>query len=75
MSTKDKAKVFVVLGILCSLVSAPIFAADVDTNGLETLRKTGKAFTAVAKDATPGVVAVQAGRHYLEVRDGAGTRL
>lgn len=54
--------VILVLG-LC--VSA--FAEKVDTNGIETLRKTSKAFSAVAKQATPAVVAVQV-RTKLEPR-------
>lgn len=48
-----------VLIILASVLCAQAIAADVDTNGIETLRKTSKAFSAVAKQATPAVVAVQ----------------
>ena len=59
MSTRRNVKNVVVLGVLVSLLAAPVFAADVDTNGLETLRKTGKAFSAVAAQATPAVVAVK----------------
>jgi len=40
-------------------MAVPVIAEETDTNGLETLRKTGKAFSAVAKQATPAVVAVQ----------------
>lgn len=58
MPTTGKMKI-VVLGILAGLLVAPVLAADVDSNGLETLRKTGKAFSAVGKQATPAVVAVQ----------------
>jgi len=47
--------VLVLATTLCGLA----FAEDVDTNGIETLRKTSKAFSAVAKKATPAVVAVQ----------------
>ncbi|OQY07437.1 MAG: hypothetical protein B6I25_01805 [Planctomycetales bacterium 4572_13] len=46
----------VVLFILTTMVW--VQAADVDTNGIETLRKTSKAFSAVAEQATPAVVAV-----------------
>ena len=59
MLTRRNVKQVVVFGVLLSLLAAPVFAADVDTNGLETLRKTGKAFSAVAATATPAVVAVQ----------------
>ena len=45
--------------ILVAAFCGPLFAADVDTNGIETLRKTSKAFSGVAKKATPAVVAVQ----------------
>lgn len=45
--------------VLVSAFSTVVFAADVDTNGIETLRKTSKAFSGVAKSATPAVVAVQ----------------
>jgi serine protease Do len=48
-----------VLFSLASVLCAQAVAADVDTNGIETLRKTSKAFSAVAKQATPAVVAVQ----------------
>ncbi|MHC4927104.1 MAG: S1C family serine protease, partial [Planctomycetota bacterium] len=58
MLTTGKMKM-VLLGILVSLIAAPVMAADVDTNGLETLRKTSKAFSAVGKQATPAVVAVK----------------
>ena len=49
----------VALGMLLCIAAAPVMAADVDGNGLETLRKTGKAFSAVGKKATPAVVAVK----------------
>ena len=55
--------VFVLVSAFCGLV----FAADVDTNGIETLRKTSRAFSGVAKQATPAVVAVQV-RTKLEPR-------
>ncbi len=48
-----------VLIALISILAVPVLAEEVDTNGIETLRKTGKAFTAVGKKATPAVVAVQ----------------
>ena len=48
-----------VLVILASVLCGQAVAADVDTNGIETLRKTSKAFSGVAKQATPAVVAVQ----------------
>ncbi len=44
-----------------------VLAADVDTNGIETLRKTSKAFSGVAKQATPAVVAVHV-RSKVETR-------
>ena len=44
---------------LLSILGGPLLAEEVNTNGIETLRKTGKAFSAVAKQATPAVVAVQ----------------
>ncbi|MHC4881206.1 MAG: Do family serine endopeptidase [Planctomycetota bacterium] len=47
--------VFILISAICGFA----FAADVDTNGIETLRKTSKAFSGVAKQATPAVVAVQ----------------
>jgi len=47
------------LGIVLMIaVVSPVFAAAED-NGIETLRKTSKAFTEVAKKAVPAVVAVQ----------------
>jgi len=55
LSGFNQVMVFVLVSTFCGLV----FAADVDTNGIETLRKTSKAFSAVAKQATPAVVAVQ----------------
>jgi serine protease Do len=55
LSGFNQVMVFVLVSAFCGLV----FAADVDTNGIETLRKTSKAFSAVAKQATPAVVAVQ----------------
>jgi serine protease Do len=48
-----------ILIVLASVLCGQALAADVDTNGIETLRKTSKAFSAVAKQATPAVVAVQ----------------
>jgi serine protease Do len=47
-----------ILVIFASAFCAQAVAAEVDTNGIETLRKTSKAFSAVAKQATPAVVAV-----------------
>ena len=47
------------LALLLSILAVPVFAEEVNSNGVETLRKTGKAFSAVAKKATPAVVAVQ----------------
>ena len=47
-----------ILVIFASAFCAQTVAAEVDTNGIETLRKTSKAFSAVAKQATPAVVAV-----------------
>jgi len=41
------------------IFSAPLYAASADTNGIETLRKTSKAFSDVAKKAMPAVVAVE----------------
>lgn len=52
------SKSLVVL-VLAGMLLVPVLAADVDTNGIETLRKTSKAFSGVAKQATPAVVAVQ----------------
>lgn len=51
----NQVMVLILVSAFCGLV----FAADVDTNGIETLRKTSKAFSGVAKQATPAVVAVQ----------------
>ena len=45
--------------LLALVTVTPAFSEDVDTNGIETLRKTSKAFSGVAKLATPAVVAVQ----------------
>lgn len=45
--------------LLASFLTTPLIAEEVNSNGIETLRKTGKAFSAVAKKATPAVVAVQ----------------
>jgi serine protease Do len=55
LSGFNQVMVFVLVSAFCGLV----YAAEVDTNGIETLRKTSKAFSAVAKQATPAVVAVQ----------------
>jgi serine protease Do len=62
----------VILGLLISTLTAGVMAADVDKNGIETLRKTGKAFSAVAKKATPGVVAVRT-RTKVSVNSGFGS--
>jgi serine protease Do len=59
----NQLMVLVLISAFCGLV----FAADVDTNGIETLRKTSKAFSEVAKKATPAVVAVQV-RTKIEAR-------
>ena len=48
-----------IFSVLVSLLCVQPLAADVDTDGIETLRKTSRAFSSVAKDAMPGVVAVQ----------------
>jgi len=48
-----------VLFVLAFIFCGQAVAADVDTNGIETLRKTSKAFSTVAEQATPAVVAVQ----------------
>ena len=57
--TKSSSLKALTLIALVSLLVIPVTAEEVDTNGLETLRKTSKAFSAVAKKATPAVVAVQ----------------
>ena len=56
--TSNLSKI-VVLVVMAALFSGPLFAEEVDSNGIETLRKTSKAFSSVAKQATPAVVAVQ----------------
>ncbi|MCE5185537.1 MAG: Do family serine endopeptidase [Planctomycetaceae bacterium] len=57
---KVSSKGAVCASILLALVlSLPAKAAETDTNGIETLRKTSKAFSGVAKKAVPSVVAVQ----------------
>lgn len=58
--------------IVVSSVSIPAIADDVDTNGIETLRKTSKAFSGVAKQATPAVVAVQVRREIQQRSGGLG---
>ncbi|MCI0498652.1 MAG: DegQ family serine endoprotease [Planctomycetales bacterium] len=45
--------------VMISLLNAGAWGGEQDTNGIETLRRTGKAFSAVAKKTTPAVVAVQ----------------
>lgn len=57
MKVKSKGAVLAIL--ITMLLSIPAFAAEADKNGIETLRKTSKAFSDVAKKATPAVVAVQ----------------
>lgn len=54
-----KSSKLLVLSLLTAVLCSPVFADEVDTNGIETLRKTSKAFSGVAKQATPAVVAVQ----------------
>ena len=54
----DISKLLVLFTFILVL-GGPVLAEEVDTNGIETLRKTSKAFSAVAKQATPAVVAVQ----------------
>jgi serine protease Do len=56
MASKGRIGAVVMLTVV---LSAALWAANVDTNGVETLRQTSKAFSAVAKQATPAVVAVQ----------------
>ncbi len=62
MSTRQATYRTVFKGVILLVLASAFFghaiAADVDTNGIETLRKTSKAFSAVAKEATPAVVAV-----------------
>jgi serine protease Do len=57
--TKQNVSTMLAILIVVSSLCGSALAADVDTNGIETLRKTGKAFSGVAKQATPAVVAVQ----------------
>lgn len=45
--------------LIVSLLGLPALAAEAETNGIETLRKTSKAFSEVAKKTTPAVVAVK----------------
>src|SRR5690606_4103122 len=45
--------------LLAAVIAAPVWAAEADKVGIETLRKTSMAFSDVAKKATPAVVAVQ----------------
>ncbi len=56
MASKGRIGAIVILTVI---LAGSLWAADVDTNGVETLRQTSKAFSAVAKQATPAVVAVQ----------------
>jgi len=58
MSTRSINRCFVFLSAVLLVFAPAIFAAD--ENGIETLRKTSKAFSAVAAKATPAVVSVQA---------------
>ena len=60
MNFKQRSRFhFVAILTVLSLMFGQAIAVDVDTNGIETLRKTSKAFSGVAKEATPAVVAVQ----------------
>ncbi len=59
-STQRHSCKMMAIVMLMSIISGPLVADDqVNSNGVETLRKTGKAFSAVAKEATPAVVAVK----------------
>lgn len=51
-----------VIGFM-SAIALPTMA---DENGFATLRKTSKAFSTVAKKATPAVVSVQVEKNYPE---------
>ncbi|MDH4202361.1 MAG: Do family serine endopeptidase [Phycisphaerae bacterium] len=57
--TKQNVSTMLAILIVMSSLCGSALATDVDTNGIETLRKTSKAFSGVAKQATPAVVAVQ----------------
>lgn len=60
MKVKQHSRLqLLVILTVTSFIVGQTLAAEVDTNGIETLRKTSKAFSAVAKQATPAVVAVQ----------------
>lgn len=56
---KAKSKGAICAALLFSVVTIPALAAEADKNGIETLRKTSKAFSDVAKQAVPAVVAVE----------------
>jgi len=60
MKRGHSKKISILILLVTAMLSMPVIAEEmVDTKGIETLRKTGKAFSAVAKQATPAVVAVQ----------------
>lgn len=58
MKARFQGRLWAIL-LAAVIISAPLSAASVDTNGIETLRKTSKAFSDVAKKAMPAVVAVE----------------
>jgi serine protease Do len=59
MKSRHPSFTILTLTLAATLLAAPLFAEEANSNGIETLRKTGKAFSAVAKQATPAVVSVQ----------------
>jgi serine protease Do len=58
MKARLQSRLWAIL-LAAVVFSAPLSAEPVDSNGIETLRKTSRAFSDVAKKAIPAVVAVE----------------
>jgi serine protease Do len=54
-----RTKLFIVCALIFTFVIVPSAIAEKDDNGINVLRKTGKAFAGVAKKAIPAVVSVK----------------
>jgi serine protease Do len=57
--TIARTRLFIVSALILIFATVPSAIAEKDDNGISVLRKTGKAFTEVAKKAIPAVVSVK----------------
>jgi len=57
--TNIRTKLFIICALISTFAITPSAIAEKDDNGISVLRKTGKAFTDVAKKAIPAVVSIK----------------